>query len=89
MSLQDPTLTPKQQPLILIPCNDGSVKQIGTRQCTSRYGWIQTHPSTPKLSFKGSNGNWINNQIKEAIEQGKVFTELMRIINNGRKYYYK
>jgi hypothetical protein len=33
---------------------DDSVKQIGTQQCTSGYNWIQTHPNTSKLSFKGS-----------------------------------
>lgn len=31
---------------------DDSVKQIGTRQCTSGYSWIQTHPNTPKLTLK-------------------------------------
>jgi hypothetical protein len=33
---------------------DGSVKNLGTPECKSGYGWIQTHPNTPRETFKGS-----------------------------------
>jgi ribonuclease HI len=33
---------------------DGSVKNLGTSECKSGYGWIQTHPNTPRETFKGS-----------------------------------
>lgn len=32
----------------------GSVKQIGSSDCISGYGWIQCHSSSPKKEFKGS-----------------------------------
>ncbi|PKK81004.1 hypothetical protein RhiirC2_767528 [Rhizophagus irregularis] len=39
---------------ILTFYTDGSVQNIGTTHSLSGYGWIQTQPSTPKISFKGS-----------------------------------
>jgi hypothetical protein len=33
---------------------DSAVKSLGTTDCLSGYGWIQTSPSSPKLIFKGS-----------------------------------
>jgi hypothetical protein len=33
---------------------DGSVKNLGTSECKSGYGWIQIHPNTPCETFKGS-----------------------------------
>ncbi|EXX59010.1 hypothetical protein RIR_jg8402.t1 [Rhizophagus irregularis DAOM 181602=DAOM 197198] len=34
--------------------SDGSVSNIGTTDSKSGFGWIQTNPTIPGLSFKGS-----------------------------------
>ncbi|PKK72655.1 hypothetical protein RhiirC2_776945 [Rhizophagus irregularis] len=39
---------------ILTFYTDGSVQNIGTTHSLSGYGWIQTQPLTPRISFKGS-----------------------------------
>jgi ribonuclease HI len=59
---------------------DGSVKNLGTPECRSGYGWIQTHPNTPRESFKGSTLFFPSSTKSEAMA---IMTALITIPINS------
>jgi ribonuclease HI len=59
---------------------NGSVKNLGTPECRSGYGWIQAHPNTPRKTFKGSTLFFPSSTKSESMA---IMTALITIPKNS------